>query len=325
MDLRKIILVAMAILCAIAGAEAKKNQSNARYNILLPTSPENVSQQYGNLDYGIRIQVKSDVSNNGIVNLSELNSKEAQNFPECYLENSIVEAAEQYLDSKASGLGFKVGTSSRTDFILVVTVKELRLRVREYNVKKKQFLSSAACVISWELRNADREQVISANTCTGRAETRSQVGLMLPLNMAFAKALDSIDWDRIASSLKIAKNARQEANAQVSGEGNTALEHTVIRWYITSRPAGADVYWRVVSSTPDVSNTNAAYIGNTPYESTESFDVKGLTYNNSGNVQIEVTCERPGYLPQKKRFNLRQVIDQKEISAMFNLVKEDAE
>lgn len=59
-----------------------------------------------------------------------------------------------------------------------------------------------------------------------------------------------------------------------------------------------------------------------PYESTESFDIKGLTYNNSGNVQIEVTCERPGYLPQKKRFNLRQVIDQKEISAQFNLVKE---
>lgn len=64
------------------------------------------------------------------------------------------------------------------------------------------------------------------------------------------------------------------------------------------------------------------YVGSTPYESTESFDIKGLTYNNSDNVQIEVTCERPDYLPQKKRFNLRQVIDQKEISAQFNLVKE---
>lgn len=92
---------------------------------------------------------------------------------------------------------------------------------------------------------------------------------------------------------------------------------------IISNPQGADVSWRVVSSTTEVSNTNSSFVGTTPYESTESFDIKGLSYENSGNVQIEVMCERPGYLPQKKRFNLRQVIDQKEISAKFNLVKDE--
>ena len=81
--------------------------------------------------------------------------------------------------------------------------------------------------------------------------------------------------------------------------------------------------WRVVSSTPDVANTNSNFVGTTPYESTESFDIRGLTYNNSGNVQIEVTCEKAGYLTQRKRFNLRQAIDQKEISAKFNLVKDE--
>ncbi|MDE6742110.1 MAG: hypothetical protein K2J58_07245, partial [Muribaculaceae bacterium] len=99
--------------------------------------------------------------------------------------------------------------------------------------------------------------------------------------------------------------------------------HTVIRWYIQSSPQGADVSWRVVSSTPDVANTNSNFVGTTPYESTESFDIRGLTYNNSGNVQIEVSCEKPGYLTQRKRFNLRQAIDQKEISAKFNLVKDE--
>lgn len=49
----------------------------------------------------------------------------------------------------------------------------------------------------------------------------------------------------------------------------------------------------------------------------------GLTYNNSGNVQIEITCEKPGYITQKKRFNVRQAIDQKEVSTKFNLVVED--
>ena len=134
-----------------------------------------------------------------------------------------------------------------------------------------------------------------------------------------------IDWDRIASQLKIAKTAKQEKNKEVEGMGNSALEHTVIRWNIVSRPQGADVYWRVVSSTPDVSNTNSNYVGTTPYESTEAFDIKGLSYNNSGNVQIEVSCEKPGYITQRKRFNLRQAIDQKEISAKFNLVKEEDE
>lgn len=59
------------------------------------------------------------------------------------------------------------------------------------------------------------------------------------------------------------------------------------------------------------------------YESTETFDIKGLTYNNSGNVQIEILCEKPGYLPQKKVFNLRTAIDQKSINAHFTLVKDE--
>ena len=114
-----------------------------------------------------------------------------------------------------------------------------------------------------------------------------------------------------------------EANKQVAGDGNTALESTVIRWYLDSSPKGADVSMRIVSSTPEVKNTNQNYVGTTPYETTETFDVKGLTYNNSGNVQIEVTCEKAGYITQKKRFNVRQAIDQKEISTKFNLIKEE--
>lgn len=116
-----------------------------------------------------------------------------------------------------------------------------------------------------------------------------------------------------------------ERNRSVDGDGDTALEHTIIRWYIISAPMGADVSWRVISSTPDVKNTNATYIGTTPYETTEAFDIRGLRYQNSGDVQIEITCEKPGYLPQRRRFNVRQTIDQKEISAKFNLVREEPE
>ena len=72
-------------------------------------------------------------------------------------------------------------------------------------------------------------------------------------------------------------------------------------------------------------NTNSKFVGTTPYETTESFDIKGMNYNNSGNIQIEITCEKPGYITQTKRFNLRQAIDQKEITTKFNLVKESDE
>ena len=143
------------------------------------------------------------------------------------------------------------------------------------------------------------------------------------LNTAYARALEDIDWDRIAFFLKRASSPALEKNKQVAGDGNTALESTVIRWYIDSAPKGADVSTRVVSSTPEVKNTNQNYVGTTPYETTETFDIKGLTFNNSGDVQIEVTCEKPGYITQKKRFNLRQAIEQKEISTKFNLVKEE--
>ena len=314
-----------ALLAIVVPCEAKKKNTTIKpVSIQLPTR-STVSQRYGNLDYGIRIQVRNEAQHDQYLNLSELSSKELGNLPNISFEESPEVCAEQYLDSYATNLGLKVGTSSNSDFILRVTIKDFRLRIREYDVKKKNFSSSGAMVISWELVDPEYQQVIASTTSMGRGSANTLESLYRPYSESFKKALDGIDWDRIASQLKIAKTARQEKNKEVTGAGNTALEHTVIRWYIISKPQGADVSWRVVSSTPDVANTNANFVGTTPYESTEAFDIKGLTYNNSGNVQIEVTCERDGYLPQKKRFNLRQAIDQKEISAKFNLVKESEE
>jgi hypothetical protein len=173
-----------------------------------------------------------------------------------------------------------------------------------------------------EVYDHDRKIVYPSVTASGRAnKSGSSEDLTLAslaMNMAYSKALEDIDWDRIAFFLH-----NDNPNKQVTGDGTTALEKSVIRWYITSKPLGADVYWRVVSSTPDVKNTNQNFLGSTPYESTETLDIKGLKMNNAGNVQIEVSIEKDGYVTQKKRFNLEQVIDQKEISTKFNLVKED--
>lgn len=105
--------------------------------------------------------------------------------------------------------------------------------------------------------------------------------------------------------------------------GGTSLERTIIRWYFDSAPQGSRVFYRVISSVPDeVKNTNELYLGTTPYEETRSFNILGLTYENSRDVQIEIKLRRQGYMEQTKRFNVRQAIDQQEISSFFDLVKE---
>lgn len=119
-----------------------------------------------------------------------------------------------------------------------------------------------------------------------------------------------------------------EADKMVTRDnsGQTSLERTIIRWFFDSEPRGSRVFWRVVSSVPqEVKNTNEQYLGTTPYEETRSFNILGLTYENSRDVQIEVKVVRSGYIDQVKRFNVRQAIDQQEISSFFDLVKADEE
>ena len=106
--------------------------------------------------------------------------------------------------------------------------------------------------------------------------------------------------------------------------GGTDLENVIIRWYFDSDPRGARIYWGVISSIPGiVKNTNELYLMTTPYEETRSFNILGLTYENSKDVQIEIKMSKRGYEDQVKRFNVRQAIDQQEISGFFELTPKE--
>ncbi len=94
-----------------------------------------------------------------------------------------------------------------------------------------------------------------------------------------------------------------------------------IHWSIDSRPQGADIYWRVVSSSPEVKSQNFKYLGTAPYEATEQLSISGLTTDNAGEVQIVVKCEKEGYYDQTKRFSLSSILEEKELSIFFKLVK----
>ncbi len=106
--------------------------------------------------------------------------------------------------------------------------------------------------------------------------------------------------------------------------GKTDIEKTIIRWFFDSDPRGARVFWRVISSVPaEVKNTNETYMTTTPIEETRSFNINGLTYANSRDVTIEIKVCKKGYEDQVKRFNVRQALDQQEISGFFELVPKD--
>lgn len=118
-----------------------------------------------------------------------------------------------------------------------------------------------------------------------------------------------------------------QANARVSRDnaGATSMEQSIIRWYFDSDPRGARVFYRVISNNPaEVKNTNETYLTNTPYEETKGFNIPGLTYENSRNVTIEIKISKKGYEDQVKRYNVRQALDQQEISGFFELVAKEA-
>lgn len=277
--------------------------------------------RFNDISKGLILKTTCEVENNDIYDLSQLPEKAKKDVLKKVKFGFQPDASvffEESFKKYVTSAGFFIGHEINKDYTLRANLKELKVT---------DGVGTAPCtaVIEWSLMSPDR-RILLEGIAKGRHILSA--GQLIPdiLDKAYGKALADIDWHGIAAYLsngdEVNKRADQEKDKQVSGEGDTALEHTVIRWYILSSPAGADVSWRVVSSTPDVKNTNSNYVGTTPYETTESFDLKGLKYNNSGNVQIEVTCEKPGYLPQRKRFNLRQAIDQKEISTKFNLVKD---
>lgn len=103
--------------------------------------------------------------------------------------------------------------------------------------------------------------------------------------------------------------------------GVTDAEKAIIRWYFDSDPRGARIFWRVISNVPaEVKNTNETYLTTTPIEETRSFNIPGLTYDNAQAVTIEIKVTKRGYEDQIKRYNVRQALDQQEISGFFELV-----
>ena len=218
-------------------------------------------------------------------------------------------------------MGFNMDADVATDYLMQITIKEFHT----------DWLSgigwNGTVIMDVKIFDHNRSIVYPTTEVAGRASVygsaQSISYAQQAINKAYAAALADIDWDRVAYFLHRANSPKQEGNKKVSGEGNTALEHLIVHWEIDSRPHGADVQWRVVSSTNEVKNQNWKYLGTTPYEGTKALDIEGLTYNNSGNVRIQISVSKAGYGKQTRDYDLRSVIDEKEVSGFIQLYKED--
>ena len=316
----KFILISVVTLFSSCGVQRVPllplTPSTIRVDLTCSATSDN---HFSDLTHGLTIYTSANVNAQTLIDVSEA-SKGVRATVEkgmVIVDPSVNDFVKNSMTSYVRSMGINVGSDVSNDYTLRVNVKTFKISYRSDN--------SSATVVDMEytLSDPDNKELIRQNARGRYVTTDATVPEAKKLDKAYSEALKSVDWVNIAGYLKAHKRAEQEPTRKVTGDGNTALEHTIIRWYVESRPAGADISWRVVSSTPDVKNTNAAYLGTTPYESTESFDIRGLTFENSGNIQIEVKCEKPGYLPQSRRFNLRQAIEQKEISTKFNLVKDE--
>ena len=285
-------------------------------NLAITENP--IPDKYANMDYGIRLNVADSRAKMSLVHVYDASTISVPQFSANPSVGSFVsESMRRYMRT----MGFNLDADPSTDYWMEVSLTEFHV----------DYLSgigwNATVMMSVKVLDHNRTLVYPTVEVAGRynmsgsaysKEIANQV-----LNQAYTEALKDIDWDRIAFFLHRASSPKQEANKQVTGEGNTALEHLTIHLDVNSRPQGADIYWRVISSTPEVKNQNYRYLQTTPYETTEVFDIKGLTYNNAGNVQIEIKCEKTGYYTQSKKFNVSSIIEEKEISAFFRLVVEE--
>lgn len=285
-------------------------------NLTLENTPQ--ADKYANLEYGIRLNVQDIRSDKRLIHVFDAatTSKPTVNtYPT--IDSFVPESMRRYMRT----MGFNMDADVATDYLMQVSIKEFHT----------DWLSgigwNGTVIMDVKIYDHNRTVVYPTTEVAGRASVygsaQSASYAQQAINQAYANALADIDWDRVAYFLHRAKDPKQEANKKVSGEGNTALEHLTVHWNVNSRPQGADVFWRVISQTPDVKNQNYKYLETTPYEGSETINIKGLTYNNAGNVQIEIKCEKKGYYSQTKKLDILSLIDDNDVSYMFKLVPED--
>ena len=266
--MRKISTIAIifALIFAVGCTTSRSNEPAQPKMISLELIKDAPANKYINLDYGIRLNIKDSRADKDMIQIYD--SGYSANYR---VDPEVKDFVDDSLRKYIRDMGFALEADVSTDYMLQIIIKEFHV---DYLSGKGW---TGTIMLDVEIYDHDRKIVYPRTGATGRfsdssGAPRNFAAASRVVNEAYARALEAIDWDRVAFFLHRASSPKNEANKQVTGEGNTALEHLTIHWSIQSRPAGADCYWRVKSSTPNVKNQNERYLAPTPYESTETFE-----------------------------------------------------
>lgn len=301
-------IITLFVILSIGSGTEQNAVSNLNMifqgDIVLTRNPQN---KYNDLKNGLEVHIVTTQANNESTRrLYHLSNSGCFSSP-----------TNQYIRS----MGFSE-MSPNTDYHLYITINKADvINSFEAEVSINVSLKNEKNIDVFTQNNIGKHVNYEKKYFKSSKRTGAKYAETIVMDEAYTQALEQINWNRIASFLK--NEPKIESTPIVQGLGNTDLEQTIIRWDIQSRPQGADIFWRVVSKTPEVKSTNNKYLQTTPYEATKAVDIKGLTPENATNVRIVLRCEKDGYLPQEKEYNVRMIIDQEEISAFFKLVKEN--
>ena len=311
--MKKIVaLVLIGILSSFTTVYSAKKSASLRgtVNLALTSMPQ--ANKYVNLAYGIRVNVRDDRANQRIIQVYDGSS--TTTLPEVQCNPSVMafvpESARRYMRT----MGFNLDADVATDYLLQITVSE-------YHV---DFLSGVGwcgtVILGISVSDHDRNLVYPNVDVEGRAtvqgDAKNLIAANTAINQAYANALADVDWDRIAFFLHKAKEDKKKD----AKEAGAPLDQVTVHFTIDSRPRGADIYWRVISNTPEVKNQPYKYLQTTDYESTETLNIKGLTRENAGNVQIEIKVEKDNFYPKSTKLSVLSLIDDNDVSKMFKLV-----
>lgn len=266
--------------------------------------------KYPNLTYGVQLKFKDDRANQRLIQVYDASATSQPSLSvNPTIQRFVPNAIRQYM----STMGFKMDSDPSSDYFMEVVLNEFRA----------DYLSgigwSGVVLMTVKVTDHEQKTVFPATEVEGRSNMYGSPyasGIVnYVINQAMSEALKDIEWDRIAFNLHKPKVENKAASSE------DKIRKTPIFWSIDSRPQGADVYWRVSSSTDDVKNQTSKYLGATLYEATDALNIKGLTLDNASEVDIVIKCEKDGYAPQTKKVNVSSALDEKEILMFFKLVK----
>ena len=120
---------------------------------------------------------------------------------------------------------------------------------------------------------------------------------------------------RLTGQLKFLNAPRTTTNTA------TPSDSIMIKWTVQSEPEAAHVFWKVVSSDPSVSATENKYIGDTPIQDSRFIRINGLTAENAASVFLQLEVSKKGYHTITTNFDCQSLLIEKEISAMFEMVR----